>query len=118
MAKHFYKPGGTLCIIQGDINSRKLDQGAEKYSHWSYVKFAACNATVIAVITVYKPCIVTKTTGITTYHQQLVLQQSETTTTINPPKAFTHDLLKWMLLRKRKGDLTQEPFSTTNMGKQ
>jgi hypothetical protein len=30
-AKHFYKPGGTLCITQGDINSRKIDQGADKY---------------------------------------------------------------------------------------
>eukprot|EP00957_Ditylum_brightwellii_P095689 7291006-Ditylum_brightwellii.AAC.1 len=44
-AEHFYKPGGTLCITQGDINSCKIDQGADKYSRWSYVKFAAQNAT-------------------------------------------------------------------------
>eukprot|EP00957_Ditylum_brightwellii_P143991 10971777-Ditylum_brightwellii.AAC.1 len=59
-AKHFYKPGGTLCITQGDINSQKVDQGAGKYSRWSYVKFAAQNAIVTTVITAYKPCVVTK----------------------------------------------------------
>eukprot|EP00957_Ditylum_brightwellii_P151840 11562092-Ditylum_brightwellii.AAC.1 len=26
-AKYYFKPGGTMCIAQGDINSRKLEQG-------------------------------------------------------------------------------------------
>eukprot|EP00957_Ditylum_brightwellii_P150725 11476336-Ditylum_brightwellii.AAC.1 len=30
-AKHFYKPGGTICLVKGDINSRKVDQGSDKY---------------------------------------------------------------------------------------
>eukprot|EP00957_Ditylum_brightwellii_P186871 14230373-Ditylum_brightwellii.AAC.1 len=29
--KHFYKPGGTMCLVKGDINSRKIDQGSGKY---------------------------------------------------------------------------------------
>ena len=93
-----------LCITQSDINSRKIDKGTDKYGHWSYIKFAAHNSTVFTVITAYKPCVVTKITDITTYHQQLALHQSETTTTINPHKAFTCDLLKWMLLGHRKGE--------------
>jgi hypothetical protein len=47
---------------------------------------------------------VTKTTGITTYHQQLALHQAKTNTTINPWKAFTRDLIKWMQLGHRKGE--------------
>ena len=63
-----------------------------------------------------------KTTGIATYHQQLALQQSETTAIINPRKAFTHDLLKWMSLGKSKGekiilggDFNESLTSTSNM---
>eukprot|EP00957_Ditylum_brightwellii_P198983 15167403-Ditylum_brightwellii.AAC.1 len=25
-AKYFYKPGGTMCLAKGDINSSKIDQ--------------------------------------------------------------------------------------------
>eukprot|EP00957_Ditylum_brightwellii_P008451 640780-Ditylum_brightwellii.AAC.1 len=25
-AKHFHKPRGTMCLVKGDINSRKIDQ--------------------------------------------------------------------------------------------
>eukprot|EP00957_Ditylum_brightwellii_P100270 7641802-Ditylum_brightwellii.AAC.1 len=60
-AKHFYKPGGTMCIVKGDINSRKIDQGSDKYA--------------------YKPYIASSTTRTTTYHQELALQQIETSST-------------------------------------
>ena len=30
-AKHFYKPGGKMCLVKGDINSQKIDQGSNKY---------------------------------------------------------------------------------------
>eukprot|EP00957_Ditylum_brightwellii_P151892 11566891-Ditylum_brightwellii.AAC.1 len=59
-AKHFYRPGGTM---------------------WSYFKFTTADAKIVTVITVYKPCTASSTTGTTTYHQQLDLQQLETNTT-------------------------------------
>eukprot|EP00957_Ditylum_brightwellii_P035505 2691564-Ditylum_brightwellii.AAC.1 len=30
-AKHFYKPGGTMCLAQGSINSRNIAQVGDKY---------------------------------------------------------------------------------------
>eukprot|EP00957_Ditylum_brightwellii_P059484 4516336-Ditylum_brightwellii.AAC.1 len=95
-ARHFYKPGGTMCLIKGDINSQKIDQGSNKYSRWSYFKFTAADVNFFTVITAYKPCTAASTTGTTTYHQQLALQQLETNTTVNPCKLFTSDLLQWM----------------------
>eukprot|EP00957_Ditylum_brightwellii_P173852 13235575-Ditylum_brightwellii.AAC.1 len=85
-AKHFYKPGGTMCLVKGDINSKKIDQGSKKYGRWSYFKFTAADSKIVTLITAYKPCTCTavSTTGTTTYHQQLVLQQLETNTTVNP----------------------------------
>eukprot|EP00957_Ditylum_brightwellii_P033395 2530424-Ditylum_brightwellii.AAC.1 len=79
---------------------------------------------VVTVITAYKACVVTKTTGITTYHQQFSLQQSKINATINPPKAFTCDLLQWMLTGKYKGekfilggDFNEPLISTSDMTK-
>lgn len=40
-AKYFYKPGGTMFLAQGNINSRKIAQGCNQYGCWSYMKFSA-----------------------------------------------------------------------------
>eukprot|EP00957_Ditylum_brightwellii_P180468 13747340-Ditylum_brightwellii.AAC.1 len=94
-----------MCLVKGDINFRKIDQGSDKYGQWSYFKFAAANAKIVTVITAYKPCIASSTTGTTTYHQQLALQQMKTSSTVNPRKTFTSDLLRWMKSTKSCGEL-------------
>eukprot|EP00957_Ditylum_brightwellii_P198809 15153854-Ditylum_brightwellii.AAC.1 len=96
LAKHFYKPGGTLCLAQGDINSRKIDQGCDKYGQWCYMRFLAIGNKIITIMTTYQPCRTTKSTGTTTYHQQLSLQQMNNINTVNPCKSFINDLMKWM----------------------
>eukprot|EP00957_Ditylum_brightwellii_P054909 4161540-Ditylum_brightwellii.AAC.1 len=55
-------------------------------------------------MTAYQPCKVTKDTGTTTYHQQLAIQQSNTTIKVNPQKSFTQDLTKWMVTGHHKGE--------------
>eukprot|EP00957_Ditylum_brightwellii_P133715 10195227-Ditylum_brightwellii.AAC.1 len=96
-AKHFYKPGGTMCLVKGDINCRKLNQGSDKYGRWSYFKFSAANTKIVTVITAYKPCIAASTTGTTTYHQQLAIQQMETNTIVNP-----QNYLFWMATSRKQ----------------
>eukprot|EP00957_Ditylum_brightwellii_P039657 3000323-Ditylum_brightwellii.AAC.1 len=54
--KYFYKPGGTLCLAQGNINSRKVDQGCDQYGHWSCMKFSAAGHKIITIITAYQSC--------------------------------------------------------------
>eukprot|EP00957_Ditylum_brightwellii_P150733 11477277-Ditylum_brightwellii.AAC.1 len=68
LAKHFYKPGGTMCLVKDEINSIKIDQGSDKFGRWSYFKFTAANAKIVTVMTDYKPCIAPSTTGTTAYH--------------------------------------------------
>eukprot|EP00957_Ditylum_brightwellii_P133343 10166632-Ditylum_brightwellii.AAC.1 len=121
-AKHFYKPGGTICIVKGDINSRKIDQGYDKYGQWSYFKFTVANGKRVTVITAHKPCIASSTTGITTYHQQLALQQMETSSKVKPRKTFTSDLLSWVKSAKSHrelfilgGDFNEMIHSTSDM---
>eukprot|EP00957_Ditylum_brightwellii_P146247 11135651-Ditylum_brightwellii.AAC.1 len=50
-AKYFYKPGGTMCLAQGNINSRKVDQGCNQYGHWSYMKNSAAGNRINPIIT-------------------------------------------------------------------
>eukprot|EP00957_Ditylum_brightwellii_P083161 6323035-Ditylum_brightwellii.AAC.1 len=83
-SKHFYKPGGTMCLVKSDIDSQKIDQGSDKYGRWSYFKFTTADANIVTVITAYKPCTAAFITETTTYQQQLALQQLETNTTVNP----------------------------------
>eukprot|EP00957_Ditylum_brightwellii_P084361 6415668-Ditylum_brightwellii.AAC.1 len=45
------------------------------------------------------------TTATTTYHQQLALQQMKTSSTVNPHKRITSDLLQWMKSAKSCGEL-------------
>jgi hypothetical protein len=52
-AKYYFKPGGTMCLAQGDINSRKLDQGCNKYGYWSYFRCSAMQSKMITIITAY-----------------------------------------------------------------
>eukprot|EP00957_Ditylum_brightwellii_P071191 5411032-Ditylum_brightwellii.AAC.1 len=103
--KHFYKPGATMYLFKGDINSQKIDQGSNKYGRWSYFKFTTADAKIVTVITAYKPCTAASTTGATTYHQQLALQQLETNTTVNLRKTFISDLLRRMKSAKSCGKL-------------
>eukprot|EP00957_Ditylum_brightwellii_P156547 11914985-Ditylum_brightwellii.AAC.1 len=47
---------------------------------------------IITIITAYQPCKFTKRTGTTVYHQQLTLQQTNSTSKVNPCKSFIKDL--------------------------
>eukprot|EP00957_Ditylum_brightwellii_P190944 14539289-Ditylum_brightwellii.AAC.1 len=67
-AKYFYKPGDTMCLAQGNIHSRKVDQGCNHYGRWSYMKFSAAGNKIITIITAYQPLKITMGTGTTTYH--------------------------------------------------
>eukprot|EP00957_Ditylum_brightwellii_P099545 7583024-Ditylum_brightwellii.AAC.1 len=72
----FYSPGGTICLIQCDLNARKIKQGGDTYGHWSYVKLSASDNRIITITMVYQPCKASDSTGTTACHQQLALQQS------------------------------------------
>eukprot|EP00957_Ditylum_brightwellii_P059894 4547352-Ditylum_brightwellii.AAC.1 len=61
-AKYFYKPGGTMCLVQGKISSRKIDQEYDQYERWSYIKSTAAKNKIITMITAYQPCKPTKGT--------------------------------------------------------
>eukprot|EP00957_Ditylum_brightwellii_P142664 10869783-Ditylum_brightwellii.AAC.1 len=102
-AKHQFKPGGTMCILQGDINSCKIPQGCDKYGCWSYLKFLTASNIIITMITAYQLCHASNTIGTITYHQQLALHQINTTISVNPCKFFIKDFHKWMLAGHSKG---------------
>eukprot|EP00957_Ditylum_brightwellii_P119945 9153970-Ditylum_brightwellii.AAC.1 len=102
--KHFYKPGGTMCLAQGKISSRKIDQGCDQYECWSYIKFTVAENKIITIITAYQPCKLTEGTKTTMYHQQLALQQTNSTSKVNPCKSFLKDLMTWMGQGHQKGE--------------
>eukprot|EP00957_Ditylum_brightwellii_P124531 9490837-Ditylum_brightwellii.AAC.1 len=103
-AKHFYKPDGTMCLAQCKINSRKIDQGGNKYGCWSYIEFTAAENKIITINTAYQPCKPTKGTGTTMYHQQLALKQANSTSKVNPCKYCMKDLMTWMVQGHQKGE--------------
>eukprot|EP00957_Ditylum_brightwellii_P195518 14897597-Ditylum_brightwellii.AAC.1 len=53
LVKHFFKPGGTMSITQGDIVGRIFESGSDEYGRWVYTKFAASDERVVTVITAY-----------------------------------------------------------------
>eukprot|EP00957_Ditylum_brightwellii_P163450 12444148-Ditylum_brightwellii.AAC.2 len=103
-AKYFYKPGDTMRLAQGNINSKKVDQGCNQYGCWGYMAFSAAGNKITTIIAAYLPCKPNKVTGTTRYYQQLTLQQSNSTIKVNPCKSFIKDLMKWMVQDHQKGE--------------
>eukprot|EP00957_Ditylum_brightwellii_P122621 9351134-Ditylum_brightwellii.AAC.1 len=58
---------------------------------------------MITIITVYQLCKSTRGIGTTTYHQQLALQQANSTSKVNPCKSFIKDLMKLDSAQPSKG---------------
>ena len=84
-----------MCVSQGNINARKIEQGGDKFGRWSYMKLSAPHAQVITIVTAYKPCKVMSATGTTAYHQQLAVQQlnnTEIKNTLGFRGSFTADI--------------------------
>eukprot|EP00957_Ditylum_brightwellii_P075352 5726127-Ditylum_brightwellii.AAC.1 len=56
------------------------------------------------IITAYQPCKPYEGTGTTIYHQQLALQQANSSSKVNPCKSFIKDLMSWMVQGCQKGE--------------
>eukprot|EP00957_Ditylum_brightwellii_P083730 6363987-Ditylum_brightwellii.AAC.1 len=92
--RNYFKPGGMMSSIQGDMVGGVIKSGSDEYGRWVYSKLAAKDKRVILVITAYQPCKASKKHGNTTYHQQLV-QLQQAYQHICPRKAFMIDLLQF-----------------------
>eukprot|EP00957_Ditylum_brightwellii_P041724 3159947-Ditylum_brightwellii.AAC.1 len=76
--RNYFKPGGTMSLIQGNMVGHVIESGSNECGRWVYSKLAAKDERVSMVITVNQPCKVTKKHSNTTYHQQVVqLQQAD-----------------------------------------
>eukprot|EP00957_Ditylum_brightwellii_P190147 14474325-Ditylum_brightwellii.AAC.1 len=65
-----------MSITQGDTIGRIIKSGSDEYCRWVYTKFAASDDHVVAVITAYQSCNLSKKHDTTIYHQQVAqLQQ-------------------------------------------
>eukprot|EP00957_Ditylum_brightwellii_P141723 10797860-Ditylum_brightwellii.AAC.1 len=45
--ENYYKPGGTMSIIQGNLTARVVEQESDQYDRWVLAKFAAGNGKFI-----------------------------------------------------------------------
>eukprot|EP00957_Ditylum_brightwellii_P170366 12967470-Ditylum_brightwellii.AAC.1 len=102
--ENYYKPGGTVSIIQGNLTARVAKQESDWYGRWVLTKFAARNGKLITVITAYQPCKVTKKQGVTTYHQQ-VASLKQDGCDLCPWRAFILGLIKLLRSRRKNGEL-------------
>eukprot|EP00957_Ditylum_brightwellii_P139802 10652678-Ditylum_brightwellii.AAC.1 len=81
--ENFYKSGGVMSILQGDILTK--------------------DNVVITVVTAYQPYQPSSSTGTTTYHQQVVMSQQQKWN-IDPCTAFLTDLTQWLKECRLKGE--------------
>eukprot|EP00957_Ditylum_brightwellii_P042816 3241438-Ditylum_brightwellii.AAC.1 len=58
--RNYFKPGGTMSLIQDNMVGHVIKSGSNEYGRWVYIKLAAKDKRVIMVITVYQPCKVSK----------------------------------------------------------
>eukprot|EP00957_Ditylum_brightwellii_P126416 9636703-Ditylum_brightwellii.AAC.1 len=62
--KNYFKPGGTMSLIQGNMVGCIIESSSDEYGQWVYSKLAAKDERVIMVITVYQPSKVSKNMAI------------------------------------------------------
>eukprot|EP00957_Ditylum_brightwellii_P126067 9610640-Ditylum_brightwellii.AAC.1 len=72
-----------MTIALGDIISRKIQQGYDKFGRWNCIMLAGKNNKFINITMTYQHCKV-NSTGTTTYHQQLALLQRVFIEIFNP----------------------------------
>eukprot|EP00957_Ditylum_brightwellii_P165517 12601102-Ditylum_brightwellii.AAC.1 len=54
--QNYFKQGGMISLIQGDMVGRIIYTSSDDYGQWVYNKLAAKNEQVITVVTAYQPC--------------------------------------------------------------
>ena len=92
-----YKPGGCLQIVANTLQSRITFQGSDRFGRWTYIGLATKTNSMIVIITVYKPCKHTQTSGpLTVYRQQWTMLRKETTENPNPRKKFDSDFIAFV----------------------
>eukprot|EP00957_Ditylum_brightwellii_P116545 8889804-Ditylum_brightwellii.AAC.1 len=78
--QNFYKPGGVMTILQGDMVGRKVMEGRDPMCRWVYTKYADMNKRVVTVVTANQVCKSSSKTGTMTYHQQVVMLKQQNRT--------------------------------------
>eukprot|EP00957_Ditylum_brightwellii_P066917 5078772-Ditylum_brightwellii.AAC.1 len=63
LVRNYFKPGGTMILIQVDIVGHVIESGSNEYGRWVYSKLAAKDKRVFTAITAYKQCKVSKKHG-------------------------------------------------------
>ena len=95
----FYKPGGTLTIVDGNWSGRATTGvDSQKLGRWSYITITGRNSSLLTVVTAYRCCKnqTMSTAGITTsfMQQEKILKQRKRTGT--PQMCFIQDLEKFV----------------------
>eukprot|EP00957_Ditylum_brightwellii_P073261 5568782-Ditylum_brightwellii.AAC.1 len=95
--KNYFKPDGTMSLMQGNMVGCTIECGSDEYGRWVYSKLATKDERVITVITAYQPCKVSKKHGNTTYHQGVV-QLQQAGQHLHPRDAFIQSLLQCLYM--------------------
>jgi hypothetical protein len=105
LSDKFYKPGGTMIMVQGNLVGRIKEQGSDSLGRWTWIKLIGKNKKLITIISAYQVCArPTNKTGTTAYHQQASLLRQRGIKKVNPRKYFQRNLQELIRLCKTRNE--------------
>ena len=94
----FFKPGGTLILSRGSINSRLQSSGSDALGRWVFQTFTGRNGRKVTVVTAYQVCnkSITQRGRTTAAAQQESLLRQRGESNPNPRLHFRLDLKRFL----------------------